>query len=82
MADEPVVEGEGSPKKKSGLVMLIIGVALLTVGGVGGGWVVGGDVIEDAFAVGLGLRPPSQAVRRLRGAHCIRLRSSARLAAK
>lgn len=50
MADEPVVEGEGSPKKKSGLVMLIIGVALLTVGGVGGGWVVGGMLAPSILA--------------------------------
>lgn len=43
MADELALEGEGAPKKKSGgMVMTIVGVALLTLVGAGGGYVVGG----------------------------------------
>ncbi len=43
MADELALEGEGAPKKKSGgMVMTIVGVALLTLVGAGGGYFVGG----------------------------------------
>lgn len=43
MADE-AQSGEGTEKKKSSLVMLIAGVAVLTLVGAGGGWVVGGMI--------------------------------------
>lgn len=42
MADEEVQEAEGGAKKKSGLVLTIVGVLVLTLVGAGGGWVVGG----------------------------------------
>lgn len=43
MADELVPVGEEAPKKKkSGLVMTIVGVLVLTLVGAGGGWFVGG----------------------------------------
>jgi len=39
MADEET--GEATPKKKSGAMMTIVGVAVLTLLGAGGGWAVG-----------------------------------------
>ncbi|MGC3970579.1 MAG: hypothetical protein QM775_25565 [Pirellulales bacterium] len=41
MADEVAQEDEGAPKKKSALMMTIVGVLVLTLVGAGGGWLVG-----------------------------------------
>lgn len=42
MSDLVAEEGEGAPSKKSGLVLMIVGVLVLTLVGAGGGWFVGG----------------------------------------
>ncbi|MCX8996108.1 flagellar basal body-associated FliL family protein [Rhizobiaceae bacterium BDR2-2] len=41
MADELAEGGEDASKKKSGLILTIAGVAVLTLVGAGGGWIVG-----------------------------------------